>query len=87
MRLSRQRHKKGSVRKVPRAHGFAWAFRYHYTDDDGKYREKVPTPGSAAYETEFDVREAMESQMSSLNERTLSGKIFEALVGVNRLRR
>lgn len=82
MRFSRQRYQKGSVRKVPRSQGFAWEFRYYYTDEDGKRREKVQTFDSAAYETEFDVRKAMENQMSSLNEGTLRERMDETFGGL-----
>jgi hypothetical protein len=42
---------------------------------DAKRREKVQTLDSSAYETEFDVRKAMESQMSALNDGTLRGRM------------
>jgi hypothetical protein len=63
------------MRKVARSQGFAWEFRYYYTDVDGKRREKVQTLDSSADETEFDVRKAMESQMSALNDGTLKGRM------------
>jgi len=75
MRFTRKRYQKGSVRKVARSQGFAWEFRYYYTDVDGRRREKVQTLDSSAYETEFDVRNAMESQMSALNDGTLRGRM------------
>jgi hypothetical protein len=75
MRFTRKRYQKGSVRKVDRSQGFAWEFRYYYTDEDGTRREKVQTLDSSAYETEFDVRKAMESQMSALNDGTLRARM------------
>jgi integrase len=71
MKFKRQRYQKGSVRKVARSQGFAWEFRFYYTDEDGKRREKVQTLDSSDYATEFEVRKAMESQMSALNAGTL----------------
>jgi hypothetical protein len=75
MRFTPKRYQKGSVRKVARSQGFAWEFRYYYTDIDGQRREKVQTLDSSAYETEFDVRKAMESQVSALNDGTLRGRM------------
>lgn len=71
MKFKRQRYQKGSVRKVTRSQGFAWEFRFYYTDADGQRREKVQTLDSSDYATEFEVRKAMESQMSALNAGTL----------------
>jgi hypothetical protein len=68
LNFKRQRYQKGNVRKVPRSHGFAWEFRYCYTDVNGNRREKVQAFESSAYATEFEVRKAMESQMSALND-------------------
>jgi integrase len=75
MKFRRQRYQKGSVRKVPRSHGFAWEFRYRYTDDDGRRREKVQTFDSSAFGSEFELRKAMESQMSALNDGTLRARM------------
>jgi len=64
LKFKKQRYQKGSVRKVARSQGFAWEFRFYYTDEDGKRKEKVQTLDSSDYATEFEVRKAMESQMS-----------------------
>ena len=74
MKFKRQRYQNGSVRKVPRSYGLAWEFRYHYTDANGKRREKIQTFESSRFETEFDIRKAMESQMSALNDGTLKAR-------------
>ena len=74
MRIHRQRYHTGSVRKVPRAHGFAWEFRYYYTDPAGQRKLKVQTFDAATYKTERDVRKAVETQMASLNANTLPGR-------------
>jgi len=72
--FKRQRYQAGSVRKVPRAHGFAWEFRYYFTDSEGKRREKVQTFDSALYKTERDVRKTVEGQLAALNANTLAGR-------------
>jgi len=59
MKFKRQRYQKGSVRKVARSQGFAWEFRFYYTDEDGKRREKVQTLDSSEYATEYEVRKAV----------------------------
>jgi Phage integrase, N-terminal SAM-like domain len=75
LNFKRQRYQKGRVRMVPRSHGFAWACRYRYTDHDGKRRERVQTFESSAYKTQFELRKAMESQMSALNDGTLGVRL------------
>ena len=74
MEFKRQRYQAGSVRKVPRAHGFAWEFRYYFTDSEGKRREKVQTFDSALHRTERDVRKAVQGQLAALNANTLAGR-------------
>jgi len=74
MRIHRQRYQTGSVRKVPRAHGFAWEFRYYYTDPDGQRKLKVQTFDAAIYKSERDVRKSVEAQLASLNANTLAGR-------------
>jgi hypothetical protein len=39
------------VCKVPRAHGFAWEFRYYYTDEKGVRKLKVQTFDPVIYKT------------------------------------
>jgi len=75
VRIRRQRYQKGSVRKILRSSGFAWQFRFYYTDTDRKRREKVQTFDSSSYATEFNLRNAVEGQMSALNEGTLAARV------------
>jgi integrase len=79
MKVSRERYQHGSVRKVPRAQGFAWEFRFYITAPDGKRKLKVQTFDSAKYPTERDVRKAVEGQLSALNAGTLGGKVAATL--------
>jgi len=76
MKFSRVRYQHGSVRKVPRSHGFAWEFRYYSTAPDGKRALRVQTFDAAKYPTERDVRKAVEGQLSALNAGTLRGKVL-----------
>jgi integrase len=75
MRVNRDRYQHGSIRKVPRAQGFAWEFRFYATAPDGNRKLKVQTFDSARYPTERDVRKAVEGQLSALNAGTLGGKV------------
>lgn len=79
MVFNRERYQHGSVRKVPRSHGFAWEFRYYSADADGKRKLKVQTFDAAKYPTERDVRKAVEPQLAALNAGTLAGKIGATL--------
>jgi hypothetical protein len=63
------RYQHGSVRKVKRAHGFAWEFRY-YVMEGSKRKPKVQTFESAIYETDKDLRQHLESFVVKLNEKT-----------------
>ncbi|MGA2169731.1 MAG: hypothetical protein ABSG62_16120 [Terracidiphilus sp.] len=74
MKIHRQRYQTGTVREVPRAHGFAREFRYHYTDTNGQRKLKVQTFDAAIYKTERDVRNWIEAQLASLNANTLAGR-------------
>jgi integrase len=76
---NRERYQHGSVRKVPRAQGFAWEFRFYATAPDGKRKLKVQTFDAARYPTERDVRKAVEGQLSALNAGTLGGKVAATL--------
>jgi integrase len=75
MRVNRERYQHGSVRKVPRAQGFAWEFRFYATAPDGKRKLKVQTFDSLRYPNQSDVRKAVEGQLSALNAGTLGGKV------------
>lgn len=79
MKVSRERYQHGSVRKVPRSQGFAWEFRFYITAPDGKRKLKVQTFDSVKYQTERDVRMAVEGQLSALNAGTLGGKVAATL--------
>jgi integrase len=79
MKVNRERYQHGSVRKVPRAQGFAWEFRFYITTPDGKRKLKVQTFDSIKYPTERDVRKAVEGQLSALNAGTLGGKVAATL--------
>ena len=75
MRFKRDRYQHGSIRKVPRASGFAWEFRFYSTGDDGQRKLKVQTFDSSKYPTETAVRKAVEPQLAALNSETLGGKV------------
>lgn len=75
MKISRQRYQTGSIRKVPRSHGFAWEFRFYCTGPDGVRRLKVQTFDSDKYGTERDVRLAVQGQLAALNADKLDGKV------------
>jgi integrase len=78
MRIHRERYQHGSIRKVPRAHGFAWEFRFYQTVD-GKRKLKVQTFDSMKYPTETAVRKAVEGQLGALTAGTLGGKVAATL--------
>jgi integrase len=78
MKVSRERYQHGSIRKVPRSHGFAWEFRFYQTVD-GKRKLKVQTFDSVTYPTETAVRKAVEGQLGALNSGTLAGKVAATL--------
>jgi len=82
-KVTRQRYQHGSIRKVQRAHGFAWEFRYYATDESGQRKARVQTFDSAIYKTERDVRKAVQGQLATLNANTLAGRVnmtFGALI-------
>jgi hypothetical protein len=74
MRIHRQRYQTGSVRKVPRSHGFAWEFRFYYTDPERRRKLKVQTFDAAIYKSERAVRKAVAGQLASLNVNNLAGR-------------
>ena len=78
MKVSRERYQHGSIRKVPRAHGFAWEFRFYQTVD-GKRKLKVQTFDCVACPTETAVRKVVEGQLGALNAGTLAGKVAATL--------
>ena len=45
MKITRNRYQQGSIRKVPRAKGFAWEYRYYVTSG-GKRKLKMQAVGA-----------------------------------------
>src|ERR1700746_670774 len=70
VKITRNRYQQGSIRKVPRAKGFAWEYRYYITLD-GKRKLKVQTFSGKLYTTEADVRRAVGAMVPGLNDGTL----------------
>lgn len=69
MNTRREKYQQGSIRRVKRANGFAWEFRY-YVEGDGKRVLKSQYFDGAIYRTEKSVRQKVESQLLKLNENT-----------------
>ena len=63
------RYQQGAIRRVKRAKGFAWEFRY-YIIEDGKRTHKTQTFDGAIYKTEKAVRQKVEGQLLKLNDGT-----------------
>jgi integrase len=70
VKITRNRYQQGSIRKVPRAKGFAWEYRYYVTLD-GKRKLKMQTFSGKLYTTEADVRRAVGAMVPGLNDGTL----------------
>ncbi len=70
MKITRNRYQHGSIRKVPRANGFAWEYRYYVTLD-GIRKLKMQTFTGKLYTTEAEVRRAIAAMVPGLNDRTL----------------
>jgi len=70
VKITRNRYQQGSIRKVPRARGFAWEYRYYVTLD-GKRKLKMQTFSGKLYTTEADVRRAVGAMVPGLNDGTL----------------
>jgi integrase len=75
MRHTRNRYQHGSIRKVPRANGFAWEFRFYCSDENGERKLKTQTFDAIKYPTVAAVRKAVESQLGALNSDTMAGKV------------
>jgi integrase len=77
------RYQQGAIRRVKRAKGFAWEFRY-YVVEGGERVRKVQTFDSAIYKTEKSVRQHLEGFIVKLNEKTeyarSAGVTFNALL-------
>jgi hypothetical protein len=69
VKITRNRYQQGSIRKVPRAKGFAWEYRYYVTED-GKRKLKMQTFNGKHYGTEADVRRAVGASVPRLNHAT-----------------
>jgi integrase len=69
MKSRRDKYQQGSIRRVKRASGFAWEFRYT-VEENGKRTAKSQYFDGALYRTEKAVRQKVESQLLKLNEDT-----------------
>jgi integrase len=69
MKIRRDKYQQGSIRRVKRANGFAWEFRY-YVEQDGKRVLRSQYFDGSLYRTEKAVRQKVESQLLKLNEAT-----------------
>jgi hypothetical protein len=47
VKITRNRYQQGSIRKVPRAKGFAWEYRYYVTEDGSENSKCRPSTGSS----------------------------------------
>ncbi|HEY5329732.1 MAG TPA: site-specific integrase [Acidobacteriaceae bacterium] len=64
-----ERYQHGSIRRVKRAKGFAWEFRY-YVREGAKRILKLQTFDSSIYKTEKALRQHLEGFLVKLNEKT-----------------
>jgi integrase len=69
MKVRRDKYQQGSVRRVKRANGFAWEFRY-YVEQDGKRILRSQYFDGKVYKTEKAIRQKVEAQLLKLNEGT-----------------
>jgi integrase len=69
MKIRRERYQHGAIRKLKRANGFAWEFRYRVTEN-GKRKLKSQIFDGAVYRTEKAVRQKIEAQLLRLNDGT-----------------
>ncbi|MGA7524516.1 MAG: site-specific integrase [Acidobacteriaceae bacterium] len=86
MRIHRSRYQKGSIRRVPRANGFAWEVRFSESLN-GKRRQKCLTFDPSEYPTEASVRKSIEQQVITQNKKTERVKVdarFDALCSLYR---
>lgn len=83
MRIRRSRYQQGSIRRVKRATGYAWEFRF-YVREGGKRKLKTQTFDGNLYRSESEVRKALETQILQLNRGTdyglSAGATFGALL-------
>jgi hypothetical protein len=64
MRIHCQRYQAGSTPKMPCAHGFAWEFRSHYTDTDGRRKLEVADHRRRGLEDEAETRRGMAEEQA-----------------------
>jgi integrase len=69
IKVRRDKYQQGSIRRVKRASGFAWEFRY-YVEENGKRVLRSQYFDGSLYRTEKAVRQKVESQLLKLNEDT-----------------
>jgi len=70
VKITRNRYQQGNIRKVPRAKGFAWEYRYYVTLD-GKRKLEMQNFSGKLYTTEADIRRAVGAMIPGLNDGTL----------------
>jgi hypothetical protein len=61
MKTKKTRHQQGSIRKVPRARGFAWEVRFSAGQEGGEQKSKSSFFNSSEYPTEASVRKVLET--------------------------
>jgi integrase len=69
LKTTSERYQHGSIRRVKRAKGFAWEFRY-YVREGAKRSLKLQTFDSSIYKTEKALRQHLEGFLVKLNEKT-----------------
>ena len=69
LKTTSERYQHGSIRRVKRAKGFAWEFRY-YIREGAKRVLKLQTFDSSIYKTEKALRQHLEGFLVKLNEKT-----------------
>jgi integrase len=69
LKKTSERYQHGSIRRVKRARGFAWEFRY-YVREGAKRILKVQTFDSSVFKTEKELRQHLEGFLAKLNEKT-----------------
>ena len=70
MKAKKARYQKGSIKRVRRAHGYAWEVGFSDWKGGKRYQRTLTFDG-AQYRTEKDVRKAIELNVSQIN----SGKV------------
>ena len=70
MKAKKARYQKGSIKRVRRAHGYAWEVRFNDWKDGKRYQRTLTFDG-AQYRTEKDVRKAIELNVSQINSGTV----------------